>query len=360
MYKALFIAGIVLAIAPWMYHSQLDWKARSLMATLDSLQSKVERMSAEIKRHHATLKDQEKEAEQLDNENRLLYEQLKARGDDVSYLENSEDRDAYYESEISEEAFLERIDGIESAFQKKCKQMVVSKFGVGPYLVNVTVQENLLATDPKERRKRAWFVVEMAPLSLMPHAVDHFLRLMDLGVWNGLTLIHSTENSVNFNDGDSSFIQPSPKLIYSSEMAADMSSSTLKSHTTVAATVVVEGSDTSNHYKRAAKGHLTQLAFTEQSPDYPIEKYSGMYSHNKIFVLGITKFKVESLGHLSHRLFLIQLFFRAVRVVPTFTSTWKTILRVKRTRRALARLCRVETYWTVWLTLEPMRSHLYA
>eukprot|EP00978_Attheya_sp_CCMP212_P032034 scaffold123288_cov50-Attheya_sp.AAC.3 len=73
-----------------------------------------------------------------------------------------------------------RIAKIRRQIQAKNKQDVLEKYGPGPYQV-----EFELDFSPDENEEPTKFVVEMAPLDLMPHSVHHFLEMISHGLLNG-------------------------------------------------------------------------------------------------------------------------------------------------------------------------------
>lgn len=58
------------------------------------------------------------------------------------------------------------------------QKAVVSKFGPGPYRVQVIMANSEI------------FVLEMIALEEMPHTVHHFLEMVEYGLWDGMTLVH--------------------------------------------------------------------------------------------------------------------------------------------------------------------------
>ena len=88
------------------------------------------------------------------------------------------------------------------------------------------------------------FVIEMALLLEMPHAVLHFLQMVELKLWDGLSLIHGS---------DSDDILATPMTVDKHQWAG----------------------------KRFEDANLTRMAFTEFSPTYPQphhHKYSVAFS----------------------------------------------------------------------------------
>jgi hypothetical protein len=76
-------------------------------------------------------------------------------------------------------------------------------------------------------------VIETAMLSEMPHAIDHFHRMVENKLWDGLSLIH---------EPDSQIISATPEMADETHAWAG---------------------------KRFVDANLTHMAFTEHSPTYP-------------------------------------------------------------------------------------------
>jgi cyclophilin family peptidyl-prolyl cis-trans isomerase len=58
--------------------------------------------------------------------------------------------------------------------------------GPGPYRVQFTI---VIANDTGKRNFKK-FVVELAPLNLMPHAVHFFLDMVNAGIWDNTVFLH--------------------------------------------------------------------------------------------------------------------------------------------------------------------------
>lgn len=99
-----------------------------------------------------------------------------------------------------------------------------NRFGDGPHRVKVTLEDNNGTFNT--------FVIELAMLIEMPHAVHHFLQMIDLQLWDGLALVHGTESDI---------IKATPLSLDTHQWAG----------------------------QRFVDSNLTQMAFTEFSSTYP-------------------------------------------------------------------------------------------
>jgi cyclophilin family peptidyl-prolyl cis-trans isomerase len=78
-----------------------------------------------------------------------------------------------------EEAWKKQVQVLQQATSKESRRAVMEKFGAGPHFVQLTV---VLPYDETETPKN--FVVEMAPLESVPHAVHLFLEQVAHGLWS--------------------------------------------------------------------------------------------------------------------------------------------------------------------------------
>lgn len=160
------------------------------------------------------------ESETSTRENEKLFKVLREQGESM----NLEDED-YLRLEMIEEAYVERIDLLQNHIQESSQKMVVERWGSGPHRVEATVKG--------EDGTISKLVIELALLLEMPHAVLHFLKMVDLKLWDGLALIQGI---------------PESNQIVTSLMTVD-----------------------THHWagQRFIDANLTRLAFPEYSSTYP-------------------------------------------------------------------------------------------
>jgi hypothetical protein len=228
--KLILALGFLLIVAPWIHHSSLQWRLSSLGSEVTDMQTGRKKLLSDLKRATESLRKAKGEISKMETENSGLVGDLSAHGDFADVESN-----VYAESEELEEKFIERIEQLESAVQKRSARSVLAKYGIGPFYIKVTL------TDDAGSGKGNAFVVETAPLQLMPHAIDHFLQMVEHKLWNGLTMVHRYTGS---------------DVIHSSPLVAD--------------TGQVDE-------KRFKKANLTHMSFSEHSTEYPMEKYSVVF-----------------------------------------------------------------------------------
>ena len=101
----------------------------------------------------------------------------------------------------------------------------MGRYGNGQYRFKVNVRD--------QGGDLSYFVIETAMLTEMPHAIDHFFRMIEKQLWNGLALVH----------------EPHSLLVTATPMTMDGSHSWAG--------------------QRFLDANLTHMAFTERSPTYP-------------------------------------------------------------------------------------------
>jgi hypothetical protein len=261
----MFPLGMLLAVAPWIYHSSINWRIRSLKSSIVIIQRESKKLHDHLEHFSERYRQQKQKILSLEHENSELLKSLAAEGEEQGDVDALEESNYYVEAEQTENLYIERINTLEEAIQNRSKRHAAEKYGEGKYLVNVTLTEaSLLSSSqsPYNRQQQdsmkqgyasveqRWFLIETAPINLMPHAVDHFIRMVEVQLWDGLSM------SAGVSLGGSN-----SNLIHSTTVSADTNQYL------------------QHYYEEHAENgnHQTTLAFAEHSAEYPIEKYSGEY-----------------------------------------------------------------------------------
>mmetsp|Transcript_30424 Transcript_30424/g.66868 ORF Transcript_30424/g.66868 Transcript_30424/m.66868 type:complete len:449 (-) Transcript_30424:46-1392(-) len=98
-----------------------------------------------------------------------------------------------------EEALRKRIDRMENDIAEISRMEAIERFGEGPHRIEFSLQfmNDDGAFVPEMAKSRTnKFVMELAPLSLMPHSVLHFLEMIDHQLWNGAAFVHHVDHVV--------------------------------------------------------------------------------------------------------------------------------------------------------------------
>jgi len=75
-------------------------------------------------------------------------------------------------------AFKEQVALLQQATQRESKRTVLERFGPGPHQVQMTFEY------PPSSNEQYNFIIELAPLDLVPHAIHLFLEQVEHGLWN--------------------------------------------------------------------------------------------------------------------------------------------------------------------------------
>jgi len=140
---------------------------RNLQADLADAQSEKDRSVKLNERKHAGRQ------QELERENRLLQ---KERDELRVKYEGPDKEEEESRLQLREEAFQNQVELLQEATRKESKRNVLERFGPGPHEVQFS-----FTMQGVERN----FVVEMAPLEYVPHAVHVFLEQVEHGLWNG-------------------------------------------------------------------------------------------------------------------------------------------------------------------------------
>jgi len=240
----LFIFGLALILAPWFYHSSLNWKMSTIIEDILDVQEQQEEYTDDLKRWNIALSEINEKAKPLEVANEQMLRQLQARGDTIDTS-----TDAYKVAEEIENRYLERIDSVESAIRARSLRDIIAKYGQnfftdggggGQLRINVTLSEE---TGPQSGR---WFVIETAPVKQVPHGVDLFVRMaIEYNMYDDMTLLHQSQQ------------QHTPAgLIHSVPISR-------LTHGYV------------DHHYDKVPGFVPQLAMSDTTDEYPNEKYSG-------------------------------------------------------------------------------------
>ena len=179
-FEVLTAIGVILALVPWINEFRLQRQAASMKNNLLSMIAEQEKMIQSMEATMDTVRANKEEARKLEESNKALVQELAKYGDTMDWESNF-----YAEAEEMEDKYLTRIDELESAIRKYSERTVRRKYnGVGPFRIRVTLAET-----------KGSFVIQTARLDFMPHSIHHFLKMVELKLWDGLSLYHKNEVS---------------------------------------------------------------------------------------------------------------------------------------------------------------------
>lgn len=134
-----------------------------------------------------------------------------------------------------QEALFHKIYSLQLFISETSQRQVHQKYGHGPYRVEFSVMSH-------EGKKPGTFLVELAPLDMVPHSIETFLDMVTNKLWDNTVFYHhETQDHV------------------------------------VAAAPVNYGTFETKHYHFDALGY-TGVSYPEYSPSFPHEKYTVGFS----------------------------------------------------------------------------------
>lgn len=125
--------------------------------------------------NHAESHELRNQIANLEHEVKLLEKEKKQ----LKKKQREEHEDAIEHLSSRDYAWKEQVEVLQNATQREAKRAATELFGPGPHHVKFTV---ILPTDEEEKERN--FVVELAPLEIMPHSVHFFLQQVVHGLWN--------------------------------------------------------------------------------------------------------------------------------------------------------------------------------
>lgn len=185
-----YIPALLLIVIPWFSpHALQDQIGRSRMQ-IRLIQKKQKDLVQQVDAMTKTVQDFQTKIYKLNKENKEKFDGLRESGGIVNQL--SLDSEKYREIEKAEEGLFRRLDVLEQHIQKNSAKMVLEKYGPSPHRVKINVVDL--------RGKVESLILELAPLTEMPHAVYHFLQMVEQNLWDGLVLmLNGGTNHDNIN-----------------------------------------------------------------------------------------------------------------------------------------------------------------
>jgi cyclophilin family peptidyl-prolyl cis-trans isomerase len=223
----------VLVFLPWVPALVVRFRYQVLQQELHALLSSRSEAVNDLRQITEDVSRLNRQARNWEKENDDALRELRKNG--IGYVQHTDDKD-YQELELLEEELLNRIDLLQSLVQGENRKSIQEKIGEGPHLVEFKL------SDPLGTKNGGRFVVELAPLSLMPHAVHHFLQMVSNRLWDGLAMVHQGHAS--------NVVQATPLHAKTTQRADD----------------------------RFEKAKITKLSFAEHHRKYPCLPYTLAFS----------------------------------------------------------------------------------
>jgi hypothetical protein len=306
-------AGIVLAIFPWLLYSPLvsiSYQSRHLADSIAALRDDRQQIIAEFKQATKQLALLQQEHLSLEHENRELVSELASHGDTLEVGST-----VYHETEHFETALLDRLHTLKSTIRQNCYRFLLNKYftsgqrdhvslkfqvtltdGMG-YRRNPNAAANSVSgvpargtynpvpaggkADPNSDVRNRSFVIETAPIDIMPVAIHHFLKMVEAKLWDGMTFLHQqtvrSGMAAATSASSSTVIHATPMDFITGEwqleskfQAANITSMPFVEHPTDALGHIRSSSSPSN----GERGHHSSH---DEVNLYPIQKYSVVF-----------------------------------------------------------------------------------
>ncbi len=216
-YRTLAIV-ILISLAPWAYQIKLYAKVTQTRQKVASLHKEQQSIARELEDAKATLQMITADTEKIETTKKELLADLRRQGDNLDFASQ-----AYADAEEMENKYLTRVKELEEAIQ------TASYRHLQLYHPKSTVKVKVTLTSGN------FFVIQLAPVEVAPHAASHFVRIAEANLYDGLSLVHGNSGS-----GDI--------------------------HATMIGTT---------HNDKFNTAKLTKVAFVERPEHYKNEKYSG-------------------------------------------------------------------------------------
>jgi hypothetical protein len=243
--------------APWIRHSTMLWKVRTLKQELSLLQKDQRRLQSRLGMQTDTLKRVKVDVEEHQTKNNALLGELKQHGD------NFEDFDSahYAEAEAIENKYFERVERLESEIQRNSQRQLARQ---GHY--NTLSNPEVIRVEIMLQQEVSTFgnklVMELGPTNLLGHAIELFLMLVEQKhFYDHLVLMHRSAGSSVINT-----------VPMDSETMQIVSNNFVRGgHPVIGTPEASKPVD----LKMADEFMLQQLALLERTDAYPVQKYSG-------------------------------------------------------------------------------------
>ena len=190
-------AAALLALAAAAAYVLSDRRAAARQAELHSLEMDLARLFRDGQRDLMLLAEARANGRRLEGEaeyaewvrDAMIAEVIKGEDlDEIIGQHNGE-----------EEALRRRIRRMEDGIAGLSRADALQRFGPGPHRVEFTLQfldgSGTFASEPAASRTNK-FIIEMAPLDLMPHSILHFLDMIDGRLWDGAAIIQHVDHVI--------------------------------------------------------------------------------------------------------------------------------------------------------------------
>jgi len=149
---------------------------------LDDLKSQLKKTEKQVSRKQKDAQRKyQQELNQLERDNRFLQ---KERDELRVKYEGPDKVEEMARLHMRELAFQEQVELLQEATRRESRRTVLERFGPGPHFVKMMFEI------PQRDNYQGEFLIELAPLDAVPHAIHLFLEQVDHGLWNRSTYFY--------------------------------------------------------------------------------------------------------------------------------------------------------------------------
>ena len=150
----------------------------SLLKTAQNDKDRVLRQHKKLKRTSHLFEHEARMKEEL-----FELHQTSDRNDTLKVLESRQSGIAMTWVQQRQEALFHKIYSLQEFIKSESRRRVINKYGPGQHIVEFTVKAH-------NGQKEGTFQVELAPLDLLPHAVETFLDMATNKLWDNTVFYH--------------------------------------------------------------------------------------------------------------------------------------------------------------------------
>jgi len=232
--------------------ASLQSKVNTLTSQRDRLQSQSQKFTSQLQALSGKIDTAERMRDSLQHEMDVHNLAVEHSQEEVEkYQAMVEGRKELEGFVIKRETALwERIDNLKEKVKRLSHREGMDWFGEGPHRVEITLEypqytpDQDVSTWPRITKP---FIIELAPLSLMPHTVTFFLTQVHYKLWNGIHLHHNMNHIYHFG-------VPAPHVNDIGDVTPSM------------------------EYLQFQNRKLDKVIFQEYHPEYPHEEWTVGFS----------------------------------------------------------------------------------
>jgi len=165
--------------------ADIESEIRVAQAHLEHNQRDYDKVYGYIQKERQLLNKLKKTRKALDHEVRMMKEVRESSGRPMKPQPRNEQMIQSWLSH-RKDGLLNKIDYLQSYLQAESRAVVLEKYGAGPHRVQFTI--DLIQSNGRRQTKS--FMVELAPVDLVPHSILFFLDTIGNKLWDHTVFLH--------------------------------------------------------------------------------------------------------------------------------------------------------------------------